>query len=65
MKPVSSVLFFRLKLVSVGVVVAVWVKCVSVNVGSNQVNLKEYEEYVIRISGYEWLGWRMNWNSCG
>ena len=56
MKPVLSVLLFCLKLVSVGEVVAVWVKCVSVSVGSNQVNLKEYEEYVIRISGYEWLG---------
>ena len=36
--------------------VAVWVVFVSISVGSNQVNLKEYEEFVIRISGYEWLG---------
>ena len=47
---------FHLKMVSLGVVVAVWVECMSVSVGINQVNLKEYEEFVIRISGYEWLG---------
>ena len=37
--------------------------------GSNQVNLKEYEEFVTKITGYEWLGWRVNlevpWIVCG
>ena len=48
-------------------VVIVWVVCVSVSVSvrSNHVDLNEYEEFVLRISGYEWLGRRVNWKSCG
>ena len=46
-------------------VVIVWVVCVSVSVRSNHVDLNEYEEFVLRISGYEWLGRRVNWKSCG
>ena len=37
-------------------VVAVSVECVSEIVGNNQVNLKEYEEFVVRIIGCDGMG---------